>query len=223
MRRRSTAGLLAFVTLAPAALSAQGIGVGAHAGLNGFGVDVGLGLSSNLVLRGGISLAPEDYFLTGLLPSDISGIEYDVILPRTTLRAGLEFHVLGPLKLMGGIMYRSDDLVTRATVRQSIEIGGTTFDESGTVEARLDQNSMMPYAGVGFGKMSSGFGIYLDLGIAYSGEADIVMTAYGDLANAPGIDAALQEEADQYLEDAPTTIKKLYPILQVGVKFGLGR
>lgn len=223
MRKSATAGLLAVLALGPAAVSGQGIGLGAHAGLNGFGADVGVGLSSNLVLRGGISFAPEDYFLTDLLPSDISGIEYDVILPSTTLRAGLDFHVLGPLKLMAGIMYRSEDLVTRANVAQSIEIGGTTFNESGTVEARLDQNSMMPYAGIGFGKLSSGFGIYVDLGVAYSGEADIIMTASGDLADAPGIDAALQEEADQYFEDAPTSVKKLYPILQVGVKFGLGR
>lgn len=223
MRKLATAGLLAVFALAPSGASAQGIGLGAHVGLNGFGVDAGLGVSPNLVLRAGISIAPEDYFLTDLLPSDISGVEYDVILPSTTLRAGVDFHVLGPLKLMGGFIYRTEDLVTRATVTQSIELGGTTFDDAGTVEARLDQNALLPYAGIGFGKLSSGFGVYLDVGLAYSGEADIVMTASGDLANAPGIDAALQQEADDYLEDAPEVLKKLYPILQVGVKIGLGR
>lgn len=222
MKKFATAGLLALLALLPAGLQGQGIGVGAHVGLNGFGADVGLGLNSRVVLRGGLSIAPDDYFLTELLPSDISGVEYDVNLPQTTLRAGVDLHLLGPLKIMGGFMYRNEDLATVATVTESIDLGNDTFTQSGTVTATLDQNSLMPYFGIGFGKLSSGIGIYLDIGFAYSGEAEIVMTADGDLANAPGIQAALQDEADQYFDDAPAVIKQLYPILQAGVKIGLG-
>ena len=209
------------LAIAPNTVAGQGFGLSAHAGLNGFGADAGIGLSSRVVLRAGLSVAPENYFLTQLFPSDISGVEYDVLLPKTTLRAGLDLHILGPLRLMGGVMYRSEDLTTRATVTQSINLGGETFTQSGSVEARLDQNSLMPYAGIGFGNLSSGFGLYLDIGVAYSSEAVIVMRALGDLAGAPGVNAALQKEADQFLQEAPEILTKLYPILQIGLKFGL--
>ncbi|MDT8341309.1 MAG: hypothetical protein RQ751_07330 [Longimicrobiales bacterium] len=215
--------LAALAGLAPSGAAGQGIGVGAHVGLNGFGVDGALGLSPRVVLRGGISIAPDDYFLTSILPEDISDVEYDLLLPRTTLRAGLDLHVLGPLRLMGGVLYRSDDLEATADVDQSIELGGTTFNRSGTVTARLEQNSLLPYAGIGLGKLTSGFGFYLDLGVAYSGEADIVMTATGDLAAEPGIQQALQDEADEFFDDTPNIVKRFYPILQIGVKVGVGR
>jgi len=223
MRNVTTAALLAALALAPSGIAAQGIGLGAHVGLSGFGGDVGFGLSPRVVLRGGLSIAPTDYFLTGLLPSDISGVAYDVILPRTTLRAGLDLQVAGPLRVMAGLMYRTDDLATRARVSGGIDLGNSTFAQTGTVEARLDQRNLMPYVGLGFGRLTAaGFGVYMDVGVAYSGDADIVMTASGDLASAPGIEEALQAEADQYFEDAPTVLKRLYPMLQVGVKLGLG-
>lgn len=214
-------GLLAAFLIAPAVVAGQGIGVGAHAGLNGFGADAGLGLSSRVVLRAGVSIVPENYFLTDLIPSEISGVAYDVILPKRTLRAGLDLHILGPLRLMGGVMHRSDDLVTQAAVTQSIDLGGTTFTQTGTVEARLEQNPLTPYAGIGLGNVSSGFGLYLDIGLAYSSEAKVLMSAVGQLASAPGIDAALQREADQFLADAPELLTQLYPIVQIGFKFGL--
>lgn len=221
MRLNSVVGLLAAFLIAPAVVAGQGIGIGAHAGLNGFGADAGLGLSSRVVLRAGVSIVPENYFLTDLIPSEISGVAYDVILPKRTLRAGLDLHILGPLRLMGGVMHRSDDLVTQATVTQSIDLGGTTFTQTGTVEARLEQNPLTPYAGIGLGNVSSGFGLYLDIGLAYSSEAKVLMSAVGQLASAPGIDAALQREADQFLADAPELLTQLYPIVQIGLKFGL--
>ncbi len=221
MRLNSVVGLLAAFLIAPAVVAGQGIGVGAHAGLNGFGADAGLGLSSRVVLRAGVSIVPENYFLTDLIPSEISGVAYDVILPKRTLRAGLDLHILGPLRLMGGVMHRSDDLVTQAAVTQSIDLGGTTFTQTGTVEARLEQNPLTPYAGIGLGNVSSGFGLYLDIGLAYSSEAKVLMSAVGQLASAPGIDAALQREADQFLADAPELLTQLYPIVQIGFKFGL--
>ena len=212
--------LVAASLLVPAGLVGQGLGIGAHAGTNGFGVDVGLG-SSRVVLRAGASIVPESYFLTDLIPSDISGVAYEVALPERTMRAGLDLHILGPLKLTGGVMHRSDDLVARATVVQTIDLGGTTFTQSGSVEARLEQSPLVPYVGIGLGNLSSGFGLYLDIGVSYSSESTVVMSALGDLASAPGINEALQREADQFLADAPDLMTQLYPTVQIGLKFGL--
>ena len=212
--------LVAASLLVPAGLVGQGLGIGAHAGTNGFGVDVGLG-TSRVVIRAGASIVPESYFLTDLIPSDISGVAYEVALPKRTMRAGLDLHILGPLKLTGGVMHRSDDLVARAAVVQTIDLGGTTFTQSGSVEARLEQSPLVPYVGIGLGNLSSGFGLYLDIGVSYSSESTVVMSAFGDLASAPGINEALQREADQFLADAPDLMTQLYPTVQIGLKFGL--
>ena len=209
------------MTVAPLPVAGQGFGLGAHAGLNGFGADAGVGLNSRVVLRGGVSVVPDDYFLTNLLPADVSGVDYEVRLPQRTLRLGLDLHILGPLRLMGGVIHRNQDLIAEAMVTQSIDIGGTTYTQSGMVQATLDQSSLMPFGGIGFGNLSSGFGLYMDIGVAYSSEAAVVMSASGELATAPGIDDSLQQEADEFLSDAPPILKHLYPLVQIGLKFGL--
>ena len=96
------------------------------------------------------------------------------------------------------------------------------FDEiQGTVEATLEQSPLVPYVGIGLGNLSSGFGLYMDIGVSYSSESTVVMNASGALASAPGITEALQREADQFLADAPQLLTQLYPTVQIGFKLGL--
>lgn len=220
MSFQSMLRLLLVLAVVPSGVAAQGLGIGAHAGTNGLGADVGIG-GSFLVLRAGASIVPENYFLTNLIPSDVSGVAYEVVLPERTLRAGVDLHILGPLRLSAGVMHRSANLVARATVVQSIDLGGTTYTESGTVEATLEQSPLVPYVGIGLGNLSSGFGLYMDIGVSYSSESTVVMNASGALASAPGITEALQREADQFLADAPQLLTQLYPTVQIGFKLGL--
>lgn len=224
MRKCFIAGALALASVTPAGIAAQtSFGIGAHVGLNGYGAEAALGIGNNFDIRGGISFAPDTHFLTKLIPSDISGVEYDINIPTTTIRAGVDLHILGPLKLIGGVMYRTEDLGASATVTEPVELGGTLYNEPGTLSATLDQNNLMPYAGIGFGHLARpGFGVYLDIGLAYSGDAEVDISASGDLGGAPGIEAALQQEADDFLADTPALLKKLYPILEFGVKIGFG-
>ena len=225
MRKLMIVGALALLPVLPGATSAQGtsFGIGGHVGLNGYGADAAFGIGQNFDIRAGISFAPDTHFLTKLIPSDISGVEYDINIPTTTIRAGLDFHVLGPLKLIGGIMYRTEDLGASATVTEPVELGGTLYNEPGTLSATLDQNNLLPYVGIGFGHLANpGIGVYLDIGIAYSGDATVDIDASGELGGAPGIEEALQEEADLFLADTPDLIKKLYPVLELGVKIGFG-
>lgn len=222
MRKFATTLAAVAVIGTPVAASAQGIGVGAKLGTLGYGVDGGLGLSDKLVVRAGIAFAPEDLPLTDLIPTDISGVDYSLEAPQVTMTAGLDLHLVGPLRLMGGLMYRTENLVARGDVTGSYEIGNTTYTDTGTVWAELEQNSIMPYAGIGIGKLSSsGIGFFLDLAIAYSGDAEIVMTASDNLNAVPGFLADLQVEAQQFADDAGI-IKNLYPVLQAGIKIGLG-
>lgn len=222
MRKLLVAGIFALASAAPAAAQAS-FGIGAHVGLNGYGAEGALGIGRNFDIRGGISFAPDSHFLTKMIPSDISGVDYEINIPTTTIRAGVDLHLLGPLKLIGGVMYRTEDLGASATVTEPVELGGTLYNEPGTLSAKLDQNNLLPYAGIGLGHLARpGFGVYLDIGVAYSGDAKVVIEASGELGGAPGIEAALQQEADDFLADTPALLKKLYPILEFGVKIGFG-
>jgi hypothetical protein len=221
MRRLMTAALV--VALVPSTLAAQGLGLGTKIGTLGYGLDVGLGLGGTFVLRGGVAFAPDDLFVTRWIPADISGIDYALQPPTTTFSLGMDAHLLGPLKLMGGVLYRNDDLVARGETNGPVQIGSSTYDTGGTVWATLDQSSFLPYFGLGLGRLdASGFGVYLDLVMAYSSSAEVVMTASPDFLLIPGFQSDLQAEADEFAEDAGM-IKNLYPMLQFGLKYGLGR
>ena len=223
MRKFATAVLAAALAAAPSAVAAQGIGVGAKIGTLGYGVDGALALSDMLTLRAGIAISPEELPFADMIPSDdIDGLDYTLLVPTTTLQAGVDLHILGPIKLLGGVVYRSENLRARADVSGSYEIGNSTYTETGTVTAELEQGSLIPYAGIGFGRLArTGFGIYVDLAIAYAGEADVVMSASDNLEQIPGFVSDLQVEADQFADDAGI-IKNLYPVLQIGLRFGLG-
>lgn len=221
--RRLAAAAAFLVTLVPSTAAAQGLGFGAKVGTLGYGIDAAYGLGGTFVLRGGVAFAPDELFVTRWIPADISGIDYALQPPTTTFSLGLDAHVLGPLKLMGGVLYRNDDLVARGETNGPVQIGSSMYDTDGTVWATLDQSSFLPYFGLGLGRLNaSGFGAYLDLVMAYSSSAEVVMTASPDFFLIPGFQNDLQAEADQFAEDAGI-IKNFYPMLQFGLKFGLGR
>lgn len=208
--------------LVPVGAAGQGLGIGAKIGTLGYGADLGIGLGGTFVLRGGVSFSPEELFVTRWLPVEVSGIEYALEPPSTTYTVGLEAHVLGTLKVMGGIVYRGEDLIARAEASEPIRVGNTIYDSDSVIWATLDQSSVLPYFGLGLGRLNArGLGVYLDLVAAYSPEADVLMTASPELVLIPGFAADLRREADEFAQKAGL-IKNFYPMLQFGVKFGFG-
>lgn len=225
MRKLSAGLLLALFALLPAGVAAQGIGVGAKIGTLGYGVDGALGLSDRLTVRAGIAFAPEELtFADALIDGEgITGLDYTLLVPTTTFQAGVDFKLIGPLKLIGGAIYRTENLAFRADVDGDFDLGGQTFNGTGQVTTELVQGDLLPYAGIGIGGLvGSGIGIYLDVAFAYSSDADVVVTASDNLQSIPGIQQALQDEADLFLQDAPSLADNLYPVIQLGVRFGLG-
>lgn len=224
--RKLAAGLfVALLALLPAGVAAQGIGVGAKIGTLGYGVDGALGLNERLTLRAGISFSPEELaFADALIDAeDITGLDYSILVPTTTFQAGVDLKLIGPLKLIGGAIYRSEDLAFRSDVDGQFDLGNDSFNGTGQITATLDQSSLLPYAGIGIGGLvGSGIGIYLDVALAYSSDADVVVTASDNLNSIPGLQQALQDEADLFLEDVPSFADNLYPVIQLGIRFGLG-
>ena len=219
MRKFATALALA-LALAPAAASAQGIGVGAKIGTLGYGVDAGLALNNFITVRGGLSLSPEE--LPGIATPEVDGLEYTILIPQTTLQLGVDLKLLGPIRLMGGVIYRNENLRTEATASGSFDFGDGTFNGTGDITAELDQGSLIPYGGIGFGGVSgSGIGLYVDLAFAYAGDAEIIYSADPALEALPGFTAEFDAAAEE-LNDELGVFKNFYPVIQIGLRFGLG-
>jgi hypothetical protein len=199
----------------PSALVAQAIAVAARAGTLGLGGELAVGVSDVIVLRGGYGVFPYEYDGT------FGGEDYRVSFPDAFWSAGIDIYPGGgPIRLMGGVLGRTSDVEidSRFTSR---EIGGVEFDVPGAITGILKQDAVAPFAGIGFGKHTAGgFGFFLDVGAALAGDADVEMSITGEAASAPGIDEALQREADQVADDAGGLIR-VWPVVSLGIKLPL--
>ncbi len=202
-----------FLLSAPSALASQGIAIGGRAGFLGFGGELAVGLSDVIALRGGFGFFPFEY------DGSFDGEDYTVTFPSSIWTAGIDVYPGGgPIRIMGGIMARTEDIKVKSEITGSQEIGNTIYDVPGTISGVVKQDAIAPFAGIGFGKHTEGgFGFFLDIGAALSGDANIVMSATGPVASVPGIQASLQEEAEKVEDDAGGYLK-VWPIVSLGIK-----
>ena len=216
MRKTPWIVLLLLLLAAPPALTAQGFAIGARAGTLGLGGEVALGLSDVITIRGGFGVFPFEY------EGEFDGEEYTVTFPTSIWSAGIDLYLGGgPIRLMGGVMGRSGDIEIESEFTGSREIGGNTYTSSGTLKGTLAQGAIAPFAGIGFGKHTgSGFGFFLDLGAAFTGEPDVNVTVTGPVAALPGIQQDLDQEADKIQEDAGSFLK-IWPMVSIGFKIPL--
>jgi hypothetical protein len=217
MKKTPWITLLAFFLTAPALLSAQGLAVGARVGTLGLGGEVALGLSDVIVFRGGYGVFPVEY------EGDFEGETYTVTFPNSIWSVGVDLYLGGgPIRIMGGIMGRSGDLEVDAEWTGSREIGGTTYEVPGGLNGVLKQKATAPFAGIGFGKHTSGgFGFFLDLAVAFTGEPDVELTPTGAIASEPGIQEAIDREVERVKEDAGS-LQEYWPVVSLGFKLPLG-
>lgn len=216
MKRYPWFALLILSLAAPATVSGQGFAIGARAGTLGLGGEVALGLSDVITLRGGFGLFPYEY------DGEFDEEEYTVTFPTSIWSAGVDLYLGGgPIRIMGGMMGRSGDLEVESTFSGTRTIGGNEYTSSGTLSGFLVQNSVAPFAGIGFGKHTSGgFGFFLDLAVAFTGEPDVDLTVSGPVAQIPGIQQDVDLEAEKIKDDAGSYIN-YWPILNLGFKFPL--
>jgi hypothetical protein len=214
--RRAPWIVLALVFLsAPGILEGQGLALGVRAGTLGLGGEVAFGLSDVFVLRGGFGFFPYEYEDT------YEGEDYTVTFPSSIWSAGIDIYLGGgPIRLMGGVMGRTDNVEMNSEWTGSREIGGVEYDVPGAIRGVLKQDAIAPFAGIGFGKHTAGgFGFFLDVGAAYSGKADIEMSVSGDVADFIE-EEDLQAEAD-LVEEEMGGLLKFWPIVSLGIKIPL--
>lgn len=211
----ATAGMVLLLGLAAPA-SAQ-IAVAAKGGTAGIGVDAGLSVFGPLSLRVGLGL-------TDVLALDsefaVEDVTYELTLPSRFIMAGLDLRLLGPLSASGGLLFREGDLGLSAEISGSQTIGGTTYTESGTLSGKLEMNAMAPYLALSMGHLADrGLGFFVMTGAAFSGQPTVAITASGPITQVDGFSESL-ETARQEAQDQVPGWLKVYPLLQIGVRFG---
>ncbi|MHB1194597.1 MAG: hypothetical protein ACYC6F_16350 [Longimicrobiales bacterium] len=227
--KRSLFALTAAALLAlPAALSAQGFGIAARAGTLGVGAEAAVGVTDAFVIRGGIGLLPVELKNPSFWEPG-EDVDATLKLPKTWYNIGADLYLGGGFRVGGGMLFKPDDptLTGALTGNASIDIGGTTYTATDVAEVvgTLKSKSSAPYALIGFGKHTkTGIGLFLDLGVAMLGDPDVSLEATKGnptIINSATFQARLRQE-EQTIEDDFGSYLKLWPILNIGIKLGIG-
>lgn len=224
MRKSLVAVAAASLILAPAAASAQGFAVAGRAGTLGLGAEAALGLSPNFAIRGGLGLMPLEPTAT------IDDIEFTVGLPETWYNIGADLYLgRSGFRIGGGMLFKPDDptLVGELTANASIEIGDETYTSQDLFALRgtIDSKDSAPYLLFGFGRhVTQGIGLFADIGAAYFGEpANVILEAdvNTNRVSQEEVDRELRKQEQRTKDDLGSYLK-LWPILNIGLKIGLG-
>jgi hypothetical protein len=222
-----TAALVAL----PGTLSAQGFGIAARAGSLGVGAEAAVGLTDAFVIRGGIGLLPVELKNPSFWEPG-PGVDATLKLPKTWYNIGADLYLGGGFRIGGGMLFKPDDptLTGSLTGSASIDIGGTTYTATDVAEVKgtLVSKSSAPYFLIGFGKHTkTGIGLFLDLGVAMLGDPEVSLEATKGTATLPSspLYGPLQDrlrQEEQTIENDFGSYLKLWPILNIGIKLGVG-
>lgn len=230
-KRLLVLGAAALVAL-PGALSAQGFAVAGRAGTLGLGAEAALGLTDALVIRGGLGLLPFEADASSFW--DVGNdVEATMTLPETWFNVGADLYIGSGFRIGAGMLFKPDDPTVTGSLSgtASIEIGGQTYTatEVAEVVGTLDAKDQAPYVLLGFGKHTrTGIGLFLDLGVAFMGDPVITLVGTEGAITQPThpghaqFQARLQQEEQNLNNDLPSWAKKYWPIVNLGVKFGIG-
>lgn len=224
MRRATLASLAcaailgALWLLSPSPVAGQ-LGVAARAGTLGIGGEAALDLSDRLALRGGIGFMPFEVSTT------FDGIEAELALPESWYNVGVDLYLNRAMRIGGGFLFRSDDPRLTATPAEPVDIGGRTFtpEEIGVLTGVLRTEGRASYLLVGFGRhTSSGIGLSLDVGAAFTGDPDVTLDAEGGtFSDQAELDARLDQEAQNFEDDMKGYLR-FWPIVSLGIRLGVG-
>ncbi len=209
--------ILLFVLALPA-LGQQVSGT-AHVGTFGIGADAAVGFDSPVSVRAGISVVPFSASFT------TDEIDFDANLPATRLSLLADFNIPKvPLRLTAGFTHTGDSYDLVAMPTENITIGDTEYtpSEVGTLTGIVRTRELSPYAGIGIGKLpTQKVGFFLDLGVLFHGSPEIDYEVDGALANDADFLIELEKERLE-LEDELEPVK-FFPVLKIGVSFGILR
>lgn len=205
------AGLLMLFVL-PGPASAADLGISAHGGTLGAGLDLAYGFNRNLTGRVG--------FNTLTLEEDFSeeDIEYSADLELESVHALADWHVFGGgFRLTGGIIFNGNAFDGSADIDQGDEIGDTPATGNGRLALDVEYDEVAPYLGIGWGNRARGWSsvsFSVDAGLMFQGAPDVNVTESGSTGASQQDLNREEREIEDELENF-----EVYPVLSVAVVF----
>jgi hypothetical protein len=185
------------------------------------GGELALGLTDAFVIRGGLGLMPFEPSAT------IDDIEFTLKLPEKWITIGADIYLGGSFRIGGGMLFKPDDpTITGEIAGGSVTIGDVVYTSTDVAQltGTLDSKDQAPYVLIGFGRhTSSGIGLFLDLGAAFIGEPTVSIAATGNstVISSAEFTSELRKQ-ERNIEDDLGSYIKVWPILNIGLRIGVG-
>lgn len=219
MKRTIVAGALLLCGLG--AQQAHAWGLGARAGTQGLGADLGLPLNEDWSLRFGVSALDWHRSL------NVTDVRYDAKLRLQNVSALVDWHPLGPFRLSAGIVPTRNRIEVRGEPLDTrYSINGTVYDAAEIRDLRGEirtGRSLAPYVGLGYGIVARrGFNFYVDLGAIYQGSPTAKLSAGCGLSLTVDRCAQLQNDVLAEQRDLAASVRnfKWFPVANIGVTIG---
>jgi hypothetical protein len=213
---------LLFAGLAAANLaSAADIGTSVDLGTTGLGLHGTTPLAAQLNARFGVNFASYSY------DGNTSDVEYDFKLKLATADLLLDYHPFDSgFRISGGAVYNGNKIEARAkpNAEGTYDINGNTYtaSEVGALSGKIDFRKAAPYLGIGWGNVlkQTGWGVGLDLGVAFQGSPKTMLASTGCRASAADCARLARDVAEENARLADEVSDfKVYPVIRVGVSY----
>ncbi|WP_298137618.1 hypothetical protein [Acidiferrobacter sp.] len=203
------------------AANAQPVNVSVGASTLGLGVQVSTALiPGTLDLAVGINHVSESR--AGTYTSSNNAIPYNATLRLQTIPVLLNYYPFaGVFRITGGAMINQNRVTAYSyDPSGSYVINGDTYTgaEVGTFSGQLTYRRVAPYLGIGWGSKAarrSGFSMGFDIGVLFTGSADVQLNASNPYNNAT---LASDVAAAQANANARARSYKLWPV--IGLRLG---
>lgn len=210
--------LTLWLAVLPVSVAAQPLGFGVRAGTTGAGAEAALDLSGPLVLRGGVGYS----FIE---PSvRMNAIGWTLELPSPWYNLGLDVYLNRAFRVGGGVVFKSEDPRIVADLGGPVTVGGREFtpEELGSLIGTVDSGDRRPYLTLGFGRHTRGSGLFLDLGLVWFGDPNVLLESEGGtFADQTELDARLRQGETDVEADLGTYLK-VWPVLSLGARIAIG-
>lgn len=215
--------MLALLCLACALTArAEGIALGAHAGLMGAGVDAFYRLNDNLVLHGVYNRIDVDF------NDNFEDLDYDATIAFDNGQLGLDWYPFaGSFRLAFAYVANGNEITAHAIPRNGqFTFNGNSYPAILVDDARAhaSYSGAGAYAGIGWGNPVShgkGLGLTADIGVVYTGRTDVTMDITCSAITPAPQCAQIKSDADverrkkeDDLADVP-----FWPLLQLGASY----
>jgi hypothetical protein len=205
-----------------APLAQAEVGMGIRVGpFTGLGADVDIGLTENLNLRLGYNWLGYDEEL------EDTDVTYDAELQVNSFSAMLDWHAFaGGFRFSFGAFSSGPklDLVGTPT-GGTYEIGDNTYTAAqiGDLRGEIEiGDSISPYFGIGYGnavKGNSSVTFLFDLGVIYTDEPKVTLTARCGTGVSPIVCAQIQSDVNTEIAEIKEDAKdfEFYPVISIGI------